>query len=205
MKNIYSETNYDLRMLSLDDCVLYYQKTRSSTFFNAIMYKLHSTIEYYVYTKSLYEDKFSLTGQLEDKIIECLETYDAFRNSSFKSYCCACFDNLLYNLKRDLFRRHTISMDLKLSSDETNSSIEDLLGTDDKELVDSDAYILLESIKQSLDVNEYRVCEILLSDSHTLSKAEIAREMGVTTMAVCNIFNRLKKKFTYNTVCKIIV
>ena len=185
--------------VDLQQCVLYYQDTNNEKILPIIFYQLRSVIRIYLYNKTNYADKAELLATIEDKILDCLSTYKSDLNCKFKTYLCRCLDNAIINLvneQRYKMSVNSLSLDFKYeSSDDTDNTLYNFVEDSDNHYTNIDTNLFLESIKDKLDSNEYRVCRIIMKENHKLKFSEIARASGLTLSAISPIWKRLRKKF----------
>lgn len=195
---IYFETIRGAEKLDLQDCVLYYQQSKNENVLRIILYKLRSTINYYLHIKTNYSDKAELIALYEDKLLECLDTYDSSRHAKFITFYSRCLDNALYNfLTKNNKDTSIMSLDYTYSNeDEETDSIYNYI-PDEKDLSFSNVEdeMFVDSLKDNLDTNEYRFCKVVIAENHKLTAVEIAKELGLTESAIPNIVKRLRKKF----------
>jgi len=207
MDAVYFEYDESFANLKLQDCVLRYKKFQTDFLLRVILYKLKGTLNYYMYRKTDYPDKSELLELFEDKLIECLESYEPGGNALFSTYYSKCLNNALINFaKIKLNRNKVLSLDYEFSSEFLDSgsasgSLASCIVDDDLTLVNVESKILLEHLKDKLDDNEYIVCKVILNENHNLTHTEIAKEIGLTVPAIRGIFDRLKKRFEENGIC----
>jgi len=187
--------------LDLQDCVIQYQESKSDYLLRVILYKLRGTIDYYLNVKTNYSDKSELLALYEDKLLECLSKYDSTRKVKFITYYSRCLDNALINFISVVSRETALSLDYLISD---NLFLLDCLGDDGICLDNLEIELLLSKLHDVLDHNEYRVCEVILSENRDLKYVEIARELGLTLSAIPNILKRLRKKFNSGAFAEIV-
>lgn len=187
--------------LDLQQCVLQYQKSKNDYLLHVILYKLRDILKYFLYIRTNYEDKHELIALYEDKLLQCLETYREDGSASFRTYYSRCLNNELMNLVRTQTVQ-TWSLDYCYEDNEGLTT--DLVSMYDQSEVcndydDVETDLLLSELQPKLDDNEYKVCKVILTENHTLTQTEIAKEIGLTVTAIKNIYNRLQKKLVgYN-------
>jgi RNA polymerase sigma factor (sigma-70 family) len=195
---VYFEHIQGVDKLSLQDCVLQYQFSKNENLLRVILYKLRNTINYYLYTKTNYPDKSELIALYEDKLLECLMRYDSTKSKAqFVTFYSRCLDNALINfVNATANKRYDLSLDYEDSENGDESvNLHEMIGDEDVELNRLDTLLFFQSISQSLDDNERKVCAVILSNPHNLTYKEIALEIGLTLAAIPNILKRLRKKF----------
>lgn len=207
---IYHEEVKGANSLDLDVCVLQYRESKNPHLLRVILYKLRKTFNYYLYIKTNYHDKSDLLAAYEDKLLTCIDSFDETMGAKFITYYCRCLDNTLYQIARqhstydldedkdlelnELSRRSFKSpLSLDVNVDEHDSMLSYLKAEDSYDQLEAD--MLLKQIRPMLDDNEFKVCQIVLSDTHKLKYREIAEEMGLTLAAIPYILKRLQKKF----------
>lgn len=181
----------------LQTCVLQYRTSKNENLLRIILFQLRGTFNYYLYAKTNYPDKSELLALYEDKLLECLENFDESKNTKFITFFSRCLDNALINFINSN-RNNDLSLDYEYQSDNDNvenDTLTNILAVNTSEIEDVETNLFLESIRHTLDDNEYAVCKILLTEPHRLKYREIAEEMGLTIAAIPNIFKRLRKKF----------
>jgi RNA polymerase sporulation-specific sigma factor len=183
-------------ILDLQTCVVQYRVSKNEHLLRVILFKLRGTFNFYLYSKTNYPDKSELLALYEDKLLECIENFDDSKNVKFITYFSRCLDNALINFINS-HRNNDLSLDYEYEGDESDYTFyqSTLTTTDDEQVEDIESLMLLDSIKDKLDSNEYEVCRILLSEHHKLKYWEIADQMGLTIAAIPNILKRLRKKF----------
>lgn len=197
--------NQEVKKKTLQDYVVEYQQSGDEQLFGLILYKLKNTFNYYLYQKTNYCDKPELLALYEDKLMECLKNYDATANVKFITYYCRCLDHALINFIKSL-KQPLISLDYEYECNSDNGDsvrdLKDSIECVDTELLDSDTQLFLEQLKSVLDENEYKVCRVIITENHNLTKTEIAQAIGLTPMAILNILGRLRKKMTSLDLCR---
>ena len=194
---IYFESVTGADRLDLQTCVMQYRLSHNEHLLRVILFKLRSTFNYYLYSKTNYPDKSELLAMYEDKLLECISKFDDSMNTKFVTFFSRCLDNALINFI-NANPCDELSLDYEYGSEDDtsgDSTLKGLLSIEDTSLENIEAVMLLESIKDKLDTNEFEVCKILLTDKHKLKYWEIADEMGLTIAAIPNILRRLRKKF----------
>lgn len=194
---IYYDSSSWAEKLDLQTCVMQYRSSKNDNLLRVILFKLRGTFNYYLYSKTNYPDKSELLALYEDKLLECIESFNDSKNVQFITFYSRCLDNALINFIHSN-QRNELSLDYEYKSDNDFSEEDTMFGflpVEDKNLEQVEARLLLESIKDKLDSNEYAVCKILLSENHKLKYREIADEIGLTIAAIPNIIKRLRKKF----------
>lgn len=182
--------------LDLQTCVMQYKSSKNENLLRVILFKLRGTFNYYLYVKTNYPDKSELLALYEDKLLDCIESFDNNRNAQFVTYFSRCLDNALINFINSTRNDNLLSLNFEYEEDRYNGipMIHNIPSEiDDLEKIE--ASLLLESIKNKLSDNEYKVCKIILSETHRLNSREIADELGLTTAAIPIILKRLRKKF----------
>lgn len=197
---VYYDVVSGAEKLDLQDCVVQYQDSKNDYLLRVILYKLRGTIDYYLHVKTNYPDKSELLAVYEDKLLECLSNYDSSRKVKFITYYSRCLDNALINFIGAVSRESALSLDYIITD---NLSLLDRLGDDGICLDELEVDLLLQKLKDVLDYNEYRVCEVILTENHELKYVEIARELGLTLSAIPNILKRLRKKFSSGNLTEI--
>jgi RNA polymerase sigma factor (sigma-70 family) len=196
------DTRFD--KLRLQDCVLQYKHSGNEFLLRAILYKLKGTINYFLYYKTDYPDKHELLELFEDKLIDAINSYEPNSTAGFITYYNKCLSNALINHVK--YKKQHLSLDAEYNNDNSFGESATLGGMlEDKrnhDVVNSEVSILLESLKDTLDDNEYRVCKVILQENHNLTQAEIANEIGLTVPAIRGIFSRLEKRFKQYGICK---
>ena len=191
----YFQNHSSYSNISLQDCVLQYQSDKDELLLGAILYKLKGTINYYLYNKTNHPDKHELLALFEEKLLDCLTSYNT-TSSKFITYYSTCIGNALKNFIK-ANPQNLLSLDYEYSDDEftESSSMEKQLAFVDMEMQNSDSVILLAQLRDKLDDNAYKVCSVILKENHKLTQSEIATEIGLTLPAIKNIFMRLQKTF----------
>lgn len=181
--------------LTLQDCVLQYQTTPTDFLLGAILYKLKGTLNYYLFKKTNHPDKHEILALFEEKLMECLTSYNS-TSSKFITYYSTCISNSLKNFIK-ANPQNLLSLDYDYDSDKYNTidNMVDLIVTKDFDMCNSESLILLGQLKDKLDDNAYKVCKVILRENHKLTQTEIATEIGLTLPAIKNIFIRLQKTF----------
>jgi RNA polymerase sigma factor (sigma-70 family) len=205
MEAVYFQYDERFEKLSLQDCVVQYKHSGNEFLLRAILYKLKGTINHYLYYKTDYPDKQELLEMYEDKLIDCLSTYDDSGKAQFVTYYTRCLSNALINFTKSK-KNNDLSLDYDYDASddsEATSSLGDKLTDENNHDIDNkDSQLLLEQLKDKLDDNEYRVCQVILGETHNLTHTEIAKEIGLTVPAIKGIFDRLQKRFIAHGICK---
>lgn len=202
MNPVYFENiNSGTDRLNLQDCVLYYQETEDNNKRNhilkIILYKLKPCIYTFLYRKTNFPDKAELLAVIEDKILECLISYDSKKGVLFTTFLSTCLHNAMINLVTSSENNHfNLSFDFKYEEEHEESySLYSTIGKEDDSYNKIESNLLLDSIKNKLDSSEYKVCCIIINNEHKLSFKDIAIEAGLTIAAIPYILKRLQKKF----------
>lgn len=186
--------------LDLQQCILQFQESGNTHLFKVILFKLRPTFNHYLFHKTDYSDKSELLALCEDKLMECIINYESDRNSSFLTYYCRCLDNALINFIKSKKRRlaSEVSLDKELLTDEKHeegNTIQNLVESRNVEMERLEVKFLLEDIKPILDINEYKICSIILRENQHLRYKELAQRAELTVAAIPNILSRLQKKY----------
>lgn len=192
----YFENQEGYDYLELDECVLYYKQNKSDYLLGAIMYKLKEDIKSTL-RKVCDRDKEDLLELIETNILEGLEYFDVNRNKKFKSYAISIIHNSLsYHYRKLKHINETNSLNYTTSHKEENvGEVQDTIAYEGHEMENVESTVLLSQIKSELTYNEYKVCEILIKDTHKLTQVEIGKELGLTGCAIKLIYKRLQKYF----------
>lgn len=185
-----------MEYLDLQNCIEQYQISKNEPLLSIILYKLRKTLRYYLYRKNNFSDKAELLAMFEDKLMECLDTYDSTKGVKFITYFSKCLNNVIINFYKSSQRHSRVfSIDSVFPDGNSDSTLADKLPTYEDDFDNMDSYLLLQQLRPKLSNNEYKVCEAILSETHSLQKIEIAEMIGLTPSAICYIIEKLKKRF----------
>jgi DNA-directed RNA polymerase specialized sigma subunit len=169
-----------------------------------ILHKLKGTLNYYMYQKTNYPDKAELLELFEDKLLECISTYDESQGTKFITYYSRCLDNVIINLAKSSRAIANLSLEYQYNDESADSSLLAFkFQQEERGYDDVDANVLLNRIKSNLDSSEYNLCKVIINETHNMSLSEMALEMGVTVSGIRGILGRLRKKFSSTNMCEI--
>lgn len=193
LKHLESTYKLDtLDKLDLQACVKQYQISKNENLLKIILYKLRPTFNYYLYIKTKHSDKSELLAMYEDKLLNCLESYDPLKNVKFITFYSRCLDNALINFLKANNTDYCLSLDYEYS-DEDHTKIQ--ISVEEKEFNRVEEQEVLVKLKSTLDKREYQVCELILTNETKMTYADIAKELGMSVSAIPCILKRLKHKF----------
>lgn len=206
-KPTYFEVDKRVERLDLQTCVEHYQVSKNENLLKIILQKLSSTMNYIVYYKSKCPDKAELFALCEDILLRCLNCYDSGYGVKFITYYTNSMSNALKTKHNKTFSKPTeLSLDYEYDNGKDNdeNTMSYFMGKDEAGYDEVELNVLLAQIKTILKSRqrvegqwerEYKVCELLLREPHSLTNAEIAREVKVTAAAIPNILANIQKKF----------
>ena len=201
----YFETNRRFDKIDLQACVEQYQISENENLLSIILYKLSRTMNYIAYQKTKYPDKAEIFALCEDILLKCLKNYDSSYGVKFITFYTTSVFNALKTLHKKVYSQTTLSLDYEYDNQETeNNTLAYFVGHEETGYDEVETKVLLDQLKKTLIKSkqrvegqwerEYKVCEMILTEPHKLTYAEIAKELHVTASAVPLILERIKKK-----------
>lgn len=129
-------------------------------------------------------------------MLSVCKNYDESRNSSFKNYLMICIENRYKNLIKSANNQKSVPQDKVLRIHEKD--VEDMLNkkaVDTTQIVETKDYIksLMTLFKEVLSPFECRVISLYLS---SFSYKEIADKLSISTKAVDNAMQRIRRKLS---------